>query len=269
MPIDFPCPICQKLLRVPDEAAGKQARCPQCSSVVPVPVATMPSDLGDDLPRASSAAASLPSATSPAELPPSPPAWSAPLPSASIRPPSDVANRPPNPSFQPNDDNPFSSPALVDDAVEIAGVNSWYDQYVAALARVQAPAIALMIFSVLTWLASLAIFLNGWINGGVQRPGNQQAANEYILGVAVIMSIVTVLCALQFYGALRMKRMDNYPLAIISAVITTLFSPWCCCFVSLPFGIWALVVLLNSDVQQGFRHGSRGNPARQLLREPR
>ncbi|HUG69210.1 MAG TPA: hypothetical protein VMM76_15775 [Pirellulaceae bacterium] len=37
MPIEFRCPQCQKLLRVPDESAGAKARCPQCSAIVDVP----------------------------------------------------------------------------------------------------------------------------------------------------------------------------------------------------------------------------------------
>jgi hypothetical protein len=37
MPIEFRCPHCQQLLRVPDASAGKQARCPQCGQISPVP----------------------------------------------------------------------------------------------------------------------------------------------------------------------------------------------------------------------------------------
>jgi hypothetical protein len=37
MPIEFRCSGCGKLLRVPTEAAGKQARCPACGLVLPVP----------------------------------------------------------------------------------------------------------------------------------------------------------------------------------------------------------------------------------------
>jgi hypothetical protein len=37
MPIEFRCPHCQQLLRVPDATAGKQARCPQCGQISPVP----------------------------------------------------------------------------------------------------------------------------------------------------------------------------------------------------------------------------------------
>lgn len=37
MPIEFPCQQCNKLLRTPDESAGKQAKCPQCGAIQPVP----------------------------------------------------------------------------------------------------------------------------------------------------------------------------------------------------------------------------------------
>jgi hypothetical protein len=37
MPIEFRCSGCSKLLRTPDESAGKKARCPHCRAVVDVP----------------------------------------------------------------------------------------------------------------------------------------------------------------------------------------------------------------------------------------
>jgi hypothetical protein len=36
MPITFDCP-CGKTLRVPDEHAGRRAKCPACGAVVPIP----------------------------------------------------------------------------------------------------------------------------------------------------------------------------------------------------------------------------------------
>ncbi|HND52264.1 MAG TPA: hypothetical protein PLV92_07700 [Pirellulaceae bacterium] len=38
MPIEFRCNGCQKLLRTPDESAGKKARCPDCGAIVDVPL---------------------------------------------------------------------------------------------------------------------------------------------------------------------------------------------------------------------------------------
>lgn len=37
MPIEFACTHCGKQLRTPDETAGRQAKCPQCGGVVPIP----------------------------------------------------------------------------------------------------------------------------------------------------------------------------------------------------------------------------------------
>ena len=37
MPIEFRCPSCSKLLRTPDESAGKKAKCPQCGTIADVP----------------------------------------------------------------------------------------------------------------------------------------------------------------------------------------------------------------------------------------
>src|SRR6185437_8266167 len=42
MPIEFRCPTCGKLLRVGDDAAGRQAKCPACATVQQIPAATPP-----------------------------------------------------------------------------------------------------------------------------------------------------------------------------------------------------------------------------------
>jgi uncharacterized membrane protein len=37
MPIEFRCPQCDRLLRTPDGTAGKDAKCPQCATIVKIP----------------------------------------------------------------------------------------------------------------------------------------------------------------------------------------------------------------------------------------
>jgi hypothetical protein len=39
MPIELTCDGCGRQLRVPDEHAGKQARCPVCGKILPIPLA--------------------------------------------------------------------------------------------------------------------------------------------------------------------------------------------------------------------------------------
>jgi phage FluMu protein Com len=42
MPIEFPCPGCQNLVRTPDSAAGKKGKCPECGTIVQIPSALAP-----------------------------------------------------------------------------------------------------------------------------------------------------------------------------------------------------------------------------------
>ena len=62
MPIEFRCTKCGKLLRTPDETAGKQARCPECGTVGMIPAPTV-----DTIGAAPAMAASDVSLRSPAE----------------------------------------------------------------------------------------------------------------------------------------------------------------------------------------------------------
>ena len=58
MPIDFRCTQCGRLLRTGDETAGKQAKCPECGRVMPIPAVSGSSAGG----APSGAAGPLPSA---------------------------------------------------------------------------------------------------------------------------------------------------------------------------------------------------------------
>lgn len=51
MPIEFNCTGCSKVLRTPDNSAGKQAKCPQCGTIVtiPTPAAPQPQGFSDPL----------------------------------------------------------------------------------------------------------------------------------------------------------------------------------------------------------------------------
>ena len=52
MPIEFRCTQCDKLLRTPDDTAGKQAKCPECGAVlaIPSPAAAPPAGVGPGVP---------------------------------------------------------------------------------------------------------------------------------------------------------------------------------------------------------------------------
>ncbi|MCL4207575.1 MAG: hypothetical protein KJ000_34250 [Pirellulaceae bacterium] len=50
MPIEFPCPACNSLLRTPDSSVGKKAKCPKCGAIAVVP----------EMPSSTAAPTSLP-----------------------------------------------------------------------------------------------------------------------------------------------------------------------------------------------------------------
>ena len=70
MAIEFRCSQCNQLLRVPDDSAGKNARCPKCQSLMTVPAASTPA-----IAPAASSAPAAPASTNPfagGGLPPPP-----------------------------------------------------------------------------------------------------------------------------------------------------------------------------------------------------
>ena len=76
MAIEFNCPECSKLLSVPDDSEGRQARCPSCSAVCDVPAAASastdsvptPSE-SEPPPLSSSSSSSFPDADNPYAAP--------------------------------------------------------------------------------------------------------------------------------------------------------------------------------------------------------
>lgn len=60
---------------------------------------------------------------------------------------------------------------------------------------------------------------------------------------------------LMLLGALNMQRMSNHRLALVGAIVALL--PVHLAFpLSIPFGVWALVVLGRPEVRRGFRDGA-------------
>lgn len=69
MPIEFRCTQCDKLLRTGDDTAGKQAKCPECGAVMPVPVPSQGS-VSPGPPMASPEAGGSPFGAAPVSAPP-------------------------------------------------------------------------------------------------------------------------------------------------------------------------------------------------------
>jgi hypothetical protein len=126
-----------------------------------------------------------------------------------------------------------------------------------ARAKVQTPAMALMIFAIVFGILQLLGLLANVLGVSLLAAGQAQNAEPgqaaFALGqgvVGVVASIIGIIVSgVIVYGAQRMKKLESRGLAMASAVLAALpcISP--CCIVGLPIGIWAITVLNDPQVK--------------------
>ncbi len=122
---------------------------------------------------------------------------------------------------------------------------------------VNGPAIGLMVLAGLNLaLGALGLMMNlAGSSMRVLQHGPQEAwANMYsgTLGL-VSNSLGILLSAVIFYGGLKMKRLENYGLAMAASILSIVPCTSPCCLLGIPIGIWALVVLMKPEVKSAFR----------------
>lgn len=96
-----------------------------------------------------------------------------------------------------------------------------------------------------------------------KNPQNQQKLPPYEEFVktqttqSLISNIVSMVASFFIiFGGMKMKQLQGYGMAIAGSILAILPCNCCCCIGAIP-GIWALVVLLNSDVKLAFVRGGR------------
>ncbi len=230
MAIDFRCTSCGKLLRVGDDAAGREAQCPQCGNRTIVPAAG----------GTGSASASVFS----------------PVAGGSATGPEALAK--PVPPTGADALNPFQSPTQAGGPLplDMQMGGDWY-QY--ALNRVAGPAIALIVTGALGGLMNfVGIILNVFnvVVGQGFRGGNVHGdpALAMFSGVGGIVGGIVglIMALLVIAGAIKMKNLSSYGLAMTAAIVAVIPCVSPCCLLGLPFGIWALVVLNEENVKAAF-----------------
>jgi GYF domain 2 len=126
-----------------------------------------------------------------------------------------------------------------------------------AASLVNGPAIGLMVAAVLGMVLqaiSLIAHFAGLSMMHGQQMANQPAWVAMLSGtVGVAISLLDILLGvLILVGALKMKKLESYGLAMTASIVAMIpcLSP--CCFIGLPIGIWALVVLAKPEVKSAF-----------------
>lgn len=88
-----------------------------------------------------------------------------------------------------------------------------------------------------------------------QIKADQDRQVRTVLGQGVFLILTNLIAVV---GAIRMWGVRNHVLSIIGSVASLVpFLTGCCC-TGIPFGLWGLIVLLNSDVKAGFAANARG-----------
>ncbi|MCS7305212.1 MAG: hypothetical protein NZ602_08920 [Thermoguttaceae bacterium] len=234
MPIEFYCPGCQRRLRVPDGTEGRLAQCPMCGIQTPIPGYTAlgsPSFLGEQCPSDAS--------------------WT--------DAPQTDQQAAQSESFR---SEPFSTPAMDAAELSVSGPTGqtawpleWYRQY--AYARISTPANWLVALSAITFglgMVSLVLVVLGMAAEG-HRPGPQgvEPLKADRSAVFVVMGLGLLLNLLLLLGSMKMKQLENYPLAMTAALLAIIPCTSPCCVLSMPFGLWALVVLTDPAVKAAFK----------------
>ena len=126
----------------------------------------------------------------------------------------------------------------------------------AGVELVNGPAIGLIVVAILgviLQIISLIFNLAGASFLASSQMPREAWANMFSGTIGVVSSIIGILVSgLILVGAMKMKKLESYGLAMAVSIIAMIpcFSP--CCLIGLPIGIWAVVVLSKPEVKSAF-----------------
>jgi hypothetical protein len=83
-------------------------------------------------------------------------------------------------------------------------------------------------------------------------PQMREMMTKFAGGGRIMNFVGLVLDGVMIYGALQMRSLKSFGLAMASAILIMLPCSGCCCLLGLPVGIWALVTLNKPEVKSAF-----------------
>jgi phage FluMu protein Com len=283
--IEFHCSGCQKIVRVAETAAGQMGQCPNCKSVIKIPLqsTTSPSGLTPlggtptpaSLPAASPATAGLTpldsggltplddSGLAPLDnLSPMEGTGLVPLGDNSTLDPLNLGNAstPPAGSQNPftGQSNPYQTPATPYPAAAVQRKQSGTRSGVQIATMVCA---GFLIFYAAGQLVLTTVMLA--VQGtamiqqmGVNVPEGQDAAAFEAgakIGFYGAMVVVYIFLALTIAGAIQMMRFKTWGLCLTSCILTLMPCNCPICFGGLILGVWGITMLCLPNVRSAFR----------------
>ena len=227
----FECPKCGRELKVPDELLGKKVKCPACQSVF------------------------ITAAQEPAASPPAPRPSSEGI--VDSGPASRAIEELPEPAVH---EPPRKRTRRWEDDYEEEDYGRPRSRRRRAQSAVMGPAIALMVVGALYICVNLGMLVFRTINfssamSAAPHGGDPGFAAGFKFGIYAgfgIELLGLLLGGLIILGAIQMKNFGSYGLAMTASIVAMIPCHYCC-LLGIPFGIWALVVLLSEDVKSAFR----------------
>jgi len=216
--IEFRCTGCNRLLRTGDNTAAKQAKCPECGTIVTIPAGQTP--------------------PSPAAAPGSaPPPFASPQAENPYRSPDTAV-----PSFGPMPTAPANLRAYALDRVSGPGI---------ALIVMGALGVPIAVIASVVNIVNL----NAGVPP-VPDPAMGEFFGEFQSGMMigqVFGSVIGIgVSILLIVGGVKMKNLRSYGLCMAAAILAAIPCFSSCCCLEVPFGIWALVVLADKQVSAAF-----------------
>lgn len=120
-----------------------------------------------------------------------------------------------------------------------------------ALERVKVPAIGLIVTGGLGILGGIANIVMFFVMPNTSSPGMPEwvTGPAFNIGLSVVSMGLSVLVIL---GGMRMRNLEAWGLSMAASIVA-IIPCFVCCFTGIPFGIWAVIVLLNDEVKRSFR----------------
>jgi hypothetical protein len=144
----------------------------------------------------------------------------------------------------------------------LGGVSPVGDRQMAESA-VSGPAIGLIVSGVLGVLLNIFFIIAQVFGFAAHMFDNLPNQNPELVrmmqtsggAMAILFGVLRIaLSGLTIYGGIKMKSLQQYGLAMTAAILAVI--PCCvlgpCCCISLPLGIWALVILCKPEVKSHF-----------------
>jgi hypothetical protein len=122
--------------------------------------------------------------------------------------------------------------------------------------QVNGPAMGLIVVAILGALAQVASLIMNLAGASMlasSRMPKEAWANMFSGTLGVVSGVIGLLMsAVVLLGALKMKKLESYGLAMAASIIAMVPCVSPCCLLGLPIGIWALVVLMKPEVKSAF-----------------